>query len=73
MQRQVAIPVKYDGIVIDNKVIVELKSVHALQPVHAKQVLTYIRLANKRLGLLLNFGEEIMKQGIRRLVNNLPE
>ena len=83
VERQVTIPVRYEGlvfeigfkadIIVDNKVIVELKSVQALQPVHAKQLLTYVRLAEKRLGILLNFGERMMKEGIRRMANNLPE
>ncbi len=54
-------------------VIVELKSVEHLLPVHKKQILTYIRLADKRLGLLLNFGANLIKDGITRLVNGLPE
>jgi len=54
-------------------VIIELKSVEKILPVHKKQVLTYIRLANKHLGLLLNFGANRIKDGITRLVNELPE
>lgn len=52
--------------------IVELKSVEALAPVHAKQVLTHLRLSGLRLGLLINFGEAHLKNGIKRLVCGLP-
>ena len=60
-------------LIVDDKVIVELKSIEALMPVHKKQLLTYLKLADKRLGLLLNFGDSLMKDGIVRLVNNLKE
>ena len=79
--RQVPIPVQYDSIVFDegfradiiveNKVILELKSVEKVAIVHKKQLLTYLRLADKRLGLLINFGEELIKTGISRVVNGL--
>ena len=79
VERQVPIPIVYDGLKFDegfradllaaDKVIVELKSVEALRPVHAKQVLTQIRLAEKKLGLLINFGEVSLKNGIKRLIN----
>jgi len=78
-QRQVAIPVFYEEIrmdvgfradfIIDNEVIVEIKSIEAIHPVHKKQLLTYLRLANKQIGLLINFNEEILKNGITRLIN----
>ena len=55
---------------IDDRLIVEIKSVDRLAPVHAKQVLTYLRLMKQPVGLLLNFGGETLKEGIRRLVNN---
>jgi GxxExxY protein len=81
--RQQAIPVIYDTIcfeegfradvVVEDKVIVEIKSVEKLHPVHHKQVQTYLRLADKRLGLLLNFGEALIKNGIKRVVNGLSE
>ena len=58
---------------MEDKVIVELKSIEALAPVHAKQVLTQLRLTGLRLGYLINFGEEHLKRGIRRLANKLPE
>jgi GxxExxY protein len=50
-----------------------LKSVEKVAPVHKKQLLTYLRLADKRLGLLINFGEALIKDGIIRIVNRLPE
>ena len=60
-------------LVVDNKVIVECKSIDALAPVHGKILLTYLRLADMRLGLLINFNVVLIKDGIRRVVNNLPE
>jgi GxxExxY protein len=81
--RQQPIPVVYDNVRMDDgfradlivggKVIVEIKSVEMLAPVHKKQLLTYLRLADKRLGLLINFNEALIKDGIVRLVNNLRE
>ena len=83
VQRQKAIPITYRGIhfdegfradlIVEDKVIVELKSIEALAPVYAKQVLTQLRLTGLRLGYLINFGEEHLKRGIRRLANKLPE
>jgi len=80
---EVPLPVIYDGIqfaegyridiLVEDKVILELKSVEMILPVHKKQLLTYLRLADKKLGLLINFGESTIKQGITRLVNGLPE
>jgi len=79
VERQVSIPIKYNGIqfvegfradiIVENKVILELKSVEVTAKVHKKQVLTYIKLANMKLGFLLNFGESLMKNGITRLIN----
>ena len=57
--------------IIDNKVIIELKSIEALAPVHYKQVLTYLKLTNLKLGLLINFNVDLIKDGIHRVVNNL--
>ena len=75
------IPVIYDGVmisdgfradlIIEDKVIIELKSVEKTLPVHKKQLLTYLRLADKRLGLLINFGAPLIKHGITRIVNRL--
>jgi GxxExxY protein len=83
VERQVAIPIRYDDLtfdegfradlVIEDIVIVELKSVEKLAPVHGKQVLTQLRLSGRRLGLLINFGEVHLKNGIERVVNGLPE
>ncbi len=58
-------------IIIDNKVVVELKSIEALAPVHYKQVLTYLKLTNCKLGLLINFNVALIKEGIHRIVNKL--
>jgi GxxExxY protein len=81
--RQQAIPVRYESIqfeegfradlIVEDKVIVEIKSVEAVAPAHKKQLLTYLRLTGKRLGLLINFGAELIKNGITRVVNKLPE
>ena len=83
VDRQQPIPIVYDAIrfeegfradlIVEDTVIVELKSVERVAPVHKKQLLTYLRLADKRLGLLINFGEELIKNGITRVVNRLPE
>jgi GxxExxY protein len=58
-------------IIVDKKVIVEVKSIEAIGPVHAKQVRTYLRLTDLRLGLLINFNVDLIKNGIKRVVNNL--
>ncbi len=58
-------------IIIDKKVIIEVKSVVSIAPVHAKQLLTYLKLTKLKLGLLLNFNEELLKDGIKRVVNGL--
>ena len=83
VERQVLVPVTFRGrrfdegfradIIVDDKVILELKSVESLHDAHKKQLLTYLRITGKRLGLLLNFGEAIMKSGITRIVNGLPD
>jgi GxxExxY protein len=79
--RQQMIPVVYEGICIDegfrsdliveDKLVLELKSVESVAAVHKKQLLTYLRLSGKRLGLLVNFGENLIKDGITRVVNGL--
>lgn len=71
-------PIKFDeafraDLIVEEKVIVELKSVEIIAPVHKKQLITYLRLADKRLGLLINFGSAVIKDGITRIVNRLPE
>ena len=83
VRRQVPIPVAYGqlrlnegfraDLLVQDAVIVELKSVARVAPVHKKQILTYIRLANRRVGLLLNFGDVTLRDGITRVVNGLAE
>src|SRR2546425_606717 len=60
-------------LIIEDQVIVEIKSVDAVAPVHKKQLLTHLRLADKRLGLLINFNVALIKDGITRIVNGLPD
>lgn len=81
VERQKAIPIIFRNvecgegfradIVVENKVILELKSVESVSKVHKKQLLTYLRLSGLKLGYLLNFGESLMKNGISRVANNL--
>ena len=81
VERQKSIPVFWDDkkleigfradLVVEDKVIIELKSVQDLLPVHFKQVLTYLKLADLKLGLLINFNENLIKDGVKRVVNNL--
>jgi len=83
VERQVAVPVEYQALrfdegfradlVVENKVIIELKCVERLNNAHKKQLLTYLRLTDRRLGYLLNFAEDLMKNGIIRIVNRLEE
>lgn len=78
--RQRLISFSYDGIdiedafradlLVERRVIVEVKSLERLAPVHTKQLLTYLRLTDLRVGLLLNFGAETMREGVKRVVNN---
>ena len=58
-------------LIVENKVIIELKSVETIAPVHQKQLLTYLKLTDLKLGLLINFNERLIKNGITRIVNNL--
>lgn len=60
-------------LIVNNMVIIETKSVEAVAPVHKKQLLTYLRILDKRVGLLINFNVELLKDGVSRVVNNLPE
>jgi len=60
-------------VVVENKVVVEIKSVEALNDVHLAQILTYLKLSNSKLGLLINFNVAMLKNGIRRVVNKLAE
>ncbi len=83
VEKQVAISIEYDDhkigeafradMIVDDLVIIELKSVEQLAPIHKKQLTTYLKLSNKRLGLLINFGAVLIKQGIVRMVNGLNE
>lgn len=83
VRKQVPISVHWDSITIDqgfradliveDLVIVEIKSVEKLAPVHGKQLLTYLRLADKRLGILVNFSGFFLKSNIRRVANNLQD
>ena len=82
-ERQVPVRIECRGIVfnegfradvvVENLVILELKSIERVTNVHKKQLLTYLRLTDMKLGYLLNFGEALMKQGITRIVNGLAE
>lgn len=81
VRRQAPVPIRYRGrtfdegfradLIVEEKVLVELKSVERVHPVHKKQLLTYLRLSGLKLGYLLNFGEAVMKTGITRCVNGL--
>jgi GxxExxY protein len=83
IDRQVRVPIVFDDlyfdegfradIIVEKKVILELKSIEKVHPVHKKQLLTYLKLTNIKLGLLLNFGDELMKNGIERIINGTPE
>ncbi|MCL5995938.1 MAG: GxxExxY protein [Chloroflexi bacterium] len=80
---QEPIPVFYESVrldigfradmVVEDSVIVELKSVEAITPVHKKQLLTYLKVADKRLGLLINFGAELLKGNVTRIANGLKD
>jgi GxxExxY protein len=81
VQRQVPIPIEYEGefldegfrvdLFVEGKVIIELKSAEKIIGVHKKQLLSYLKLTNTKLGYILNFGAEVMKEGIIRIVNGL--
>lgn len=83
VRRQVPMSVRYKGVefeegfradlVVEDKVIVEVKSVETFHNAHKKQVLTYLKLSGRKLGFLINFGEELLKNGIVRIVNGLQE
>jgi GxxExxY protein len=60
-------------LIVEDKVIVEIKSIEAVAQVHKKQLLTYLRLADKRLGLLINFNVALIKDGITRIANAMPD
>ena len=79
VERQVEVPIQYKGnelktplrldLLIENQIIVELKSVEEMKPVFAKQLLTYLRLLDKRVGLLVNFSSNNIREGIKRIAN----
>jgi len=81
VRRQAPVPIEFDGIrfregfradlIVEDKVIVELKSVENIHPSHQKQVLTYLKLTELKLGYLLNFGAPLMKHGIFRIINGV--
>ena len=81
VERQKGIPVKWDNLtmdagfradlIVENKVIIELKSIESIAPVHQKQVQTYLKLTGLKLGLLINFNVNLIKDGIQRIVNKL--
>ncbi len=83
IERQVSIPIEYEDIkfdegfkadiIVENKVILELKSVESVTKAHKKQILTYLKLTDYKLGYLLNFGEALMKNGISRIINGKIE
>lgn len=80
VEKQVTLPIIYDGVKIDagyridlfveNEVIIELKAVEKVHPIHIAQLLSYLKLSNKKLGLLINFNVKLLKDGIERVVNN---
>ncbi|OYW44491.1 MAG: Fe3+ hydroxamate ABC transporter substrate-binding protein [Sphingomonadales bacterium 32-68-7] len=80
VERQVPVDIAYDGmrftaafridILVEGQLILEIKSVESLKNLHAKQLLTYLRLTGRSVGMLLNFSGETMREGIRRVVNN---
>lgn len=77
-ERQVALPVRYEGILlesgfridllVEDLIVVELKAIEAVLPIHEAQLLTYLRLSGKRLGLLINFNVQMIKNGIKRII-----
>ena len=79
VERQIEVPIKYKGntlqtqlrldLIVENTIIVELKSVEEMKPVFAKQLLTYLRLLDKKVGLLVNFSSYNIQEGIKRVVN----
>lgn len=81
VERQKAVPLEYKGValgdgfrmdlLVNDHLIVEIKAVEHLQAIHEAQLLTYLKLADKRLGLLINFNEKTIKEGVKRVVNRL--
>lgn len=83
VERQIPIPICYKGIqfdegfradlIVERKILIELKSVEKITPAHKKQVLTYLRMMNLKIGFLINFSEELFKHGVYRIVNGVAE
>lgn len=81
VERQVELPIEYKDknlevgykidLLVENKVIIELKSVKEIQPIHVAQLMTYLKLSDKKLGLLINFNEVKLVDGLKRIVNNI--
>jgi len=81
VERQKSLPVIWKDVklsigyradlIVENKVLIEVKSVEEVAPVHPKQVLTYLKISNLKLGLLINFNQKLLKDGIKRIVNGL--
>ncbi len=81
MKQQVPVPFLYKeikmevgyrlDIIVENKIIIEVKSIETVAPVHYAQLLTYLKLSNMKLGLLINFNTKLLREGIHRVVNNL--
>jgi GxxExxY protein len=81
-ERQVMLPIKYKGMVVpeayridllvEDLLVIELKTVASLLPIHSAQILTYLRMSNKQLGLLINFHSVLLTDGIKRLVHHFP-
>jgi GxxExxY protein len=82
VQRQIPLPIEYKGLVVpeayridlllENQLVIELKAVETLQPIHSAQLLTYLKMPGKHLGLLINFHSVRLTDGIKRLVHNFP-
>jgi GxxExxY protein len=82
VQRQIPLPIKYKGLLVpeayridlllENQLVIELKAVETLQPIHSAQLLTYLKMSGKHLGLLINFHSVRLTDGIKRLVHNFP-
>jgi len=81
-QKQRPLPLIYNGVSLDcgyrldllvaNEIIVEIKSLEKLQPIHKAQILSYLKLSGKKVGLLINFNVEVLTSGIRRIINDFP-
>ncbi len=81
--QQQPLPVEYRGVrlscgyrtdlIVDNRVIVEVKAIARIEPIHEAQLISYLRLSNRRVGLLINFNVKVLKNGVRRLVNGFPQ